>query len=163
MEPLPPKLIEIYEQHYKNHSQPRFQELQDIFRTIAHEFNSVFFVLDALDECTLEQRKDLCKFFAGIVELSPGIGNGIVKLFVASRKELDIQRAFERKSFPKFEVEAKKVDSDIALYVEAQLEELLRDGSLTLTNIMLKHKILTTLTMNAGGMYVFTLYYTYNT
>ena len=99
MKPLPPKLITVYEQHYGNHSQPGFQELQGIFLAIVHEFNSVFFVLDALDECTLEQRADLCEFFAGIVELSPGMNHGIVKLFVASRKELDIERAFLRKLF----------------------------------------------------------------
>ena len=74
---------------------------------------------------------------------------------MASRKEHDIARAFLRRSFPKIEVEAKKVDSDIELYVTAQIEQHLQDGSLTLNNITLKDKILTVLTTNAGGMYVF--------
>ena len=155
MNPLPPKLSKVYERHYRNHSQPSFQELQDIFLAIVQQSNSVFFVLDALDECALDQRADLCKFFTEIVELSTGTGYGLVKLFVASRKELDIERAFLRKSFPKIEVEATKVDSDIELYVKAQIEQQLQDGSLTLNNIMLKDKIITALTTNAGGMYVF--------
>ena len=163
MKSFPPELDKFYDEHYKNHSQPGYQDLQDIFLTIVQQFDSVFFVLDALDECTLEQRADLCRFFAEMVELntgaSPGASPGLVKLFVASRKEPDIERAFLRKSFPAIEVEAKKVGSDIELYVKAQIEQRLDDGSLALSNIMLKDKILTALTTNAGGMYVFASYY----
>ena len=159
MSPFPPELNKAYERHYQCHSQPHFQELQDIFLATVQQFDSVFLVLDALDECTLDQWKELCEFFARIVELSNGTHH--VKLFVASRKELDIERAFLRKSFPTIEVEARKVDSDIELYVQAQIEKLLQDGSLTLNNIMLKEKILTALTTNAGGMYVFPFSITY--
>ena len=158
MKSFPPELNRFYEEHYKNHSQPGLQELQNIFLAIVQEFDSVFFVLDALDECTLAQRADLCKFFAGMVELRTGASSGLVKLFVASRKATDIERAFLRKSFPAIEVEATKVGSDIELYVKAQIEQQLDDGSLTLNNIMLKAKILTALTTNAGGMYVFPSY-----
>ena len=121
-----------------------------------------------MDECTLDQRADLCEFFAGVVELNTIVGHyeatnvskgtrghGLVKLFVASRKEPDIERAFQRRSFPTIQVEATKVDHDIELYVKAQIRQRLNDGSLTLDNIMLEDKILTTLTKNAGGMYVF--------
>ena len=159
---FPLKLIQAYEQHYNNHSQPGYQELQDIFLAIVQQFASVFFVIDALDECTLDQRADLCEFFARVVELSTGTGHGQVKLFVASRKELDIERAFLRKSFPTIEVEATKVDGDIELYVKAQIEQRLHDGSLTLNNIKLKDKILTALTANPGGMYVFYFYYNHS-
>ena len=123
MRPFPPKLDEVYECHYQSHSQPRFQELQDIFLAMVQQFNCVFLVLDALDECTPDQRKVLCRFFAKIVELSNV--TGLVKLFVASRKELDIERAFLWKSFPTIEVEARKVNSDIELDVQAQIEKLL--------------------------------------
>ena len=153
MRPFPPKLDEVYECHYQSHSQPRFQELQDVFLAMVQQFNCVFLVLDALDECTPDQRKDLCGFFAKIVELSNVTNHGLVKLFVASRKEQDIERAFLRKSFPAIEIEARKVNSDIKLYVQAQIEQLSYDGSLTLSDIM-KEKILATLTTNAGGMYV---------
>ena len=155
MKSLSPKLNEVYEKHNKYHSQPGLQELQEIFLAAVQQFNCVFFVLDALDECTLDQRADLCEFFAQVVESSPGTGHGLVKLFVASRKELDIERAFLRKSFPTIEIEATKVDSDIELYVKAQIEQRLDDGSLALNNTILKDKILTALTTNAGGMYVF--------
>ena len=165
MKCFPPDLSKVYKNHYKNHSQPGFQELQDMFLTVVQHFNSVFFVLDALDECTLNQRMDLCEFFARMIELSTSgnaTGYGFVKLFVASRRELDIERAFLRKPFPTIEVEAKKVDNDIELYVKAQIEQRLHDGSLTLNNVMLKDKILTALTTNAGGMYVSPSHYNYH-
>ena len=155
MKYLPPKINDVYKKHYENHSQPGFQELQDIFVAIVQQFSSVFLVLDALDECTLDQRADLCEFFTAIVEHTTRTGHGIIKLFVASRNELDIERIFLSKSFPTIEVEAKKVDSDIQLYVQTQIEKLFHDGSLSLKNKMLKDKILTALTTNAGGMYAF--------
>ena len=149
---LPSELNDSYEQHYKNHSRPGSQELQNVFRSTVQQFESVFFILDALDECTLSQRTDLCKFLTGVVGLTTGTSNGITKLFVASRKEPDIERAFLHKSFPTIEVEAEKVDSDIKLYAKAQIEQRLDDGSLTLNNPALKDKILTVLTTKAGGM-----------
>ena len=153
--PLPSRLNAVFEKHYQNHSEPGFKELQDLFLEIIQLFQGVFLVLDALDECAEAHRTDICEFFGGILKLNHGSNHGPVKLFVASRKEPDIERAFLRKSFPTIEVEAKKVNRDIELYVTAQIEKLLDDGSLTLNDIVLKDKILTTLTANAGGMYVF--------
>lgn len=162
MKSLPTQLSKIYDQHYQNNSQPGYQDLHDIFHSIVQQFGSVFLVLDALDECALDQRAQLCEFFARIVEFHNRADNGLVKLFIASRKEHDIETAFLRKSFPTIEVEAKKVDSDIQRYVTAEIERRLDDGTLTLNNITLKDKILNALITNAGGMYVFSfIYYKY--
>ena len=178
MQCLPPKLREVYEKHYQNDSQPNSEELQSIFLAIARHFNSMFLVLDALDECTPEQRAELCEFFCKIIELSATpnpsqsaqstpvsktenkMGNTqlvktnvcSIKLFVTSRKEPDIERVFRQRSFPKIEIEAKKVDDDIAIYVKAQIEQRIKDERLTLKDMTLKEKILTTLTAKANGM-----------
>lgn len=158
MKSLPAQLSKVYDQHYQNHSQPSYKDLKDIFHDIVQQFDSVFLVLDALDECALDQRVHLCEFFAGIVEFH-SCADHLVKLFIASRKEHDIETAFLRKSFPTIEVEAKKVDSDIELYVTAQIERRLDDGTLILNNIKLKDKILNALMTKAGGMYVFSFIY----
>ena len=165
MQSLPPKLLEVYEWHYRKGSQPKYDELRVIFLAVIQQFGRIFFVLDALDECPLDQRKDLCKFILSIVDTSssPTINStstptstkqGIVKLFVTSRKEPDIERAFQQKSIPTIEIEAAKVDSDIKVYVKAQIELRLQDGSLELKNMELKNRILSVLTTKAGGMYV---------
>ena len=153
MKPLPDRLQEAFKKYYENDSQPSSGELRSIFLTIALQFNSMFLVLDALDECTPDQRVELCEFFSNIVESNTG--RGIVKLFVTSRKEPDIERVFQQRLFPKIEIEAAKVDRDIAVYVKAQIESRLKDGRLILQDIKLKAKILTALTTKAGGMYVF--------
>ena len=174
MQCLPPKLREVYEKHYPNDSQPNSEELQSIFLAIARHFNSMFLVLDALDECTPEQRADLCEFFCKIIErsttpnssqstqstLASNMGNTqsfrtnvcSIKLFVTSRKEPDIERVFRQRSFPKIEIEAEKVDDDIAIYVKAQIEQRIKDERLTIKDMTLKDNILTTLTARAGGM-----------
>ena len=162
MQCLPPKLQEIYEKHYQNDSQPNSEELQSIFLAIARHFSSMFLVLDALDECTPEQRAELCEFFCKIIEFSVGPNSALsqsartcacsIKLLVTSRKEPDIERVFRQKSFPKVEIEAEKVDCDIAIYVKAQIEQRIQDERLTLRDMTLKEKILTTLTTKASGM-----------
>ena len=176
MKRLPHKLQEAYKKHNKNDSQPSSEELKSIFLTIALQFNSMFLVLDALDECTLDQRAELCSFFSDIIESHVdgasrstttsnsgssdlSTSRGIVKLFVTSRKEPDIERVFQQKSFPKIEIEAAKVNRDIAVYTEAQIESRLKDGRLSLKNMRLKNMILDALTTKAGGMYVFSCTY----
>lgn len=191
MKRLPHQLQEAYQSHYKNASEPSGDELRNIFLTIALQFKSMFLVLDALDECTPDQRVELSKFLSDIIISStpainvhgtsegrtlsnagpsnPGFGNqnsastsrGTIKFFVTSRKDPDIERAFQQKLFPKIEVEAAKVDGDIALYAKAQIESRVEDGRLVLQNMELKRKILTALTTKAGGMYVFSrIHYT---
>lgn len=169
MESLPPRVHEVCNKHKQNHSQPNLEELQNVLLAIAKHFNSVFLVLDALDECTLEQRTDLCEFFSNIVELSaahqaesdvrtiqpPGTSPGVVKLLVTSRKEPDIERVFRQRSFPKVEIEAERVDCDIAIYVKAEIDQRIQDERLILRDLALKDRIFTTLTTKSGGMYVY--------
>ena len=108
-------------------------------------------MLDGLDECTLDQRKELSEFFLNIQPntTSTGASQGIVKLFVTSRKEYDIERLFQQKSIQTIKVEASKVDSDIEVYVKAQVELRLQNLSTTL-----KNKIIRNLIEKASGMYV---------
>ena len=151
MQSLPLELQEMYNQHYQNDSQPKYEELRTVFLVIIRQFGRIFFVLDALDECTLDQRKALCDF---MLSLANTTGHGIVKLFVTSRRESDIELAFRQNYIPTIEVEAEKVSSDIEIYVEAQIE--LRHN-LKSKNIALKNKIFNALTTKASGMYVFFL------
>ena len=161
---MPPRVHEVYNKHEQHHSQPKLEELQSVLLAIAKHFNSIFLVLDALDECTREQRTELCKFFSNIVQAESDVGNiqpsstspGIVKLFVTSRRDTDIiERVFQQRSFPKVEIEAKRVDCDIAIYVKAEIEERIQDERLILRDMALRDRIFTTLTTKSGGMYVY--------
>ena len=153
MESLPPELEELYKRHYGNDSQPKYDGLRIAYLAIIRQIGCIFFVLDALDECTLGQRKDLLAFIFSLTNTtSAGADQGVVKLFITIRKESDIERAFQQ--IPTIEVEAAKVDSDIDKYVRAQMELRLKDGTLRLRNMSLKERILSVLTSKAGGMCV---------
>ena len=155
MQSLPSKLQEVYEQHYRNDSQPKYKELRDLFLAIMQQFGCVYFVVDALDECTPDEREGLCKFLLSITEIaSTSTSQETVKVFITSRKESDIERAFQQKGIPTIEIEATKVDTDIEVYVRAQIELRLNSGSLSIRDMTLKSKILSALTTKAGGMYV---------
>ena len=159
---LPPALEKIYQMHHKSNGQLSYVELGRVFSTIIQRFDSVFLILDALDECSLDQRTALCEFVLDITELkvthedSQGLAEprGILKLFVTSRKEPDLEQAFLRNPTQTIiEIEPAKVNTDIEVFVKAQLQQRLQDGDLVLENMALKQKILTSLTTRAGGMY----------
>ena len=152
MQSLPPRLREAYNNHYKKDSQPKYDELRSIFLAIIQSLGHVFFVVDALDECTLDERKNLCKFLLSLTD-----SQGTVKLFVTSRKESDIELSFQQKAIPTIEIEAAKVDRDIKVYVDAQIELRLQNKTLRIRDMALKDKILSALTAKAGGMYVLIL------
>ena len=154
MQSLPHQLQEFYEQHYRNDSQPKYDELRSIFLTIMQQLGCIFFVVDALDECTIDERNHLCRFLLSITDTSTS--RGTVKLFVTSRRESDIERAFRQKLIPTIEIEATKVDSDIEVYVKAQIELRLQNGSLSIRDMALTDRIFSALTTKSGGMYVFT-------
>ena len=154
MQSFPLELQQMYKLHHSNDSQPSYNELRNAFLAIIQQFGCIIFVLDALDECALDQRQDLCEFLLSLANTT-GTSQGVVKLFVTSRKESDIEQAFQQKFIPTIEVETTKVDSDIKEYVRAQIELRLQDGSLCLRSIPLIDKIFITLTTKAGGMYEF--------
>ena len=156
MQSLPSELQEVYMQRDKNDSQPNYEELRVVLLAVMQHFSRVYFVLDALDECTLDQRQDLCKFLLSMVNTTSAstTNEGVVKLFVTSRKESDIEAAFQQQSIPTIEIAATNVDSDIEVYVKAQIELRLQNQSLRLRDMTLKNKILSVLTSKAGGMYV---------
>ena len=77
---LPSSIRNIYQLHFEKDSQPTYTELAAVLSTVIQQFDSVFLILDALDECTLDQRTALCAFLLGIIkpkvttEISQGPG-----------------------------------------------------------------------------------------
>ena len=161
MENLPTELLKLYARHFRNDSEPSLEELRALFIVVSQHFDRIFLTIDALDECSISQRQELCDFLKHIVNApkpakigSPpkAEGSGTIKLFVTSRKEADIARAFGEAGFPRIEIEARKVDKDIEVYARAQIDQRLRDGRLVLQDIELKDKILDALIGKSGGM-----------
>lgn len=154
MTELPTELEALYEKHHLNASTPCVAELQDVFMKVSKRFGQVFLVLDALDECTNDQREGLLGFLHYIMS-SGGGDQSNVKVLITSRQEQDIRQALM--SFPIVEIEARKVKADIKSYVMAKVDQYLQNGALRLRDKSLKDKIITALVNRAGGMYVMAL------
>jgi len=118
---------------------------------IVDEFDQVYIVIDALDECV--QRLPLLD---GISEMHEGWGHDVLHLLVTSRYEHDIISEFEVLIEPTEEIHIHKnfIEADIRAYIYSRLQSDRRlkrwqkDTQVQLT-------IATTLTQKADGMYVY--------
>jgi hypothetical protein len=146
LEDFPQSLRALFLKCTKNDESPTLSELESEFQTLLGIFNTVFLVFDAMDESPKGDRKEILNCLVHILKKS----STRVKLFVTSRPESDIRAAFEEAQFGKLQIEAVKVNRDIATYVEHELTHRRQ----THCNIGpdLQEKIKTTLLANSNGM-----------
>ncbi|KAF8247356.1 hypothetical protein K440DRAFT_551235, partial [Wilcoxina mikolae CBS 423.85] len=143
-----PSLVHLYDTHRRDARKPSFSTLRSVLFSLLEEFDTLFLLYDALDEC--EMRQELMKLLHDLVNT----GNRCcIKLFVTSRKEPDIEQAF--RDTQKVEIAAVRVAQDIEVYVDYELQNRLQNGDLILQDSGMKAVILDTLCNRAGGMCVF--------
>jgi hypothetical protein len=125
---------------------------QEIFISLIEELSEVYLVFDALDECPKHQRKDILNFITKIVTAPVPCH---VKVFVTSRREMDISKAFEDRNIPIIPIKAKTVTTDIEIFVRSHVTKL-RKGehgrTLYVTSDDLAERIIQTLAQKADGM-----------
>lgn len=130
---------------------------QSSFLTVAQDFREMFLLVDGLDECPEDKRSHVLRFLKFLVEKLPR-----QKIFVTSRREKDLVRAFDELEAPKLEIEAKSVEADITKYVTDEIKQLRQgyDGKkLYVKSQSLEQKIIDTLTTKADGMLVVVFLY----
>jgi hypothetical protein len=131
---------------------PSLVGTRDRFVTLAEGLSQVYVVFDALDECPEQERRDVLGFITGIVTAQIGCQ---VKVFVTSRREMDIAKAFEDKNVSTIQIRAESVAADIVTFARSQVEKL-RNGvngnTLYVTSDDLKERIVQTLSTKAEGM-----------
>ena len=111
---LPEPVLDLHQRMRHQQRQPNQQDLENALLRTCSEFNRVFFVIDALDECTKSQRSAVLRTLNNICQCSP------VCMLITSRPHAqDISKAFE--GFPKIVIEAKP--SDIKKYVENKIAD----------------------------------------
>lgn len=140
---LPDHLIRFRESHLRYFDIPSYEELQAQLIELPKAFDQVFFVVDAIDEC-----EDLANFLPLITTLAQTTSCKF-KVFVTSRREKDIAASFTSQSFSTIEIEATKVDADIATFVQFQLET--RTDSTCVIDQELKDKIRDALVSQSNG------------
>jgi hypothetical protein len=125
---------------------------QERFRSLIGDLNQVYVVFDALDECPEQERGDILRFITGIVTAPVRCH---VKVFVTSRNEMDIAKAFGDRHIPTIQIQTENVTVDIETFVRSQVEKLQageHGKTLYVTNDGLKDKIVRMLAAKAEGM-----------
>ena len=147
-EPGLPVLQEKHDQRHKLKGELNVQSIESILLVILATFDTVFVVLDALDECP-EEGNARSKLFDGLEYLVNEAAN--LKIFMTSRDIPDIRDCMVRFPAERLPIMTSAVDRDIKSYVALQLSQgqyfrRLKRESLDL--------IQTTITRQADGMYV---------
>lgn len=143
-----PALKENYKQRHKLQGGLSVQSLESILLALLALYDTVFIVLDALDECP-EGTDARSRLFGGLEYLSKEAAN--MKILMTSRDIPDIRDCVVRFPAERLPVMTNAVDDDIHSYVAQQLSQgqyfrRLKRESLDL--------IQTTIAKQADGMYV---------
>lgn len=125
-----------------------YRDLLEVLSTVIRRFRRVYIVIDALDES--QDRKFLLDL---LIKIASDDSFRNVSLLALSRKELDIQQAFEGLC-SSISLSNPLVDKDIRVYIESQLQT---DRKLSRWPNPLKIEIQHALTKGANGMYVINL------
>jgi CRISPR/Cas system CSM-associated protein Csm2 small subunit len=150
---LPEPVLSVYEKREKaGHvlGPLHQQECRDLITTLLalYKHEQTIFVIDALDECRAEDRRQL---FNSLKHVVTSVHN--IKLFIASRNERDI-RILLNESLDHY-IDAEDNKEDIRTYIRSEVERRFEDGSLPEVNdhTELKSDIISTLEKGANGMY----------
>lgn len=148
---LPDHLKRFCKSYSRNAESPSFEKLQAQLIQLSKTFDQVFFVVDAMDES--QDRQNLLPLITALAtESNIDQLSCNFKVFVTSRREKDIVASFTKQTFPTIEIEATKVDADIAGYVQYQLDT--REDGDCVINQTLKDKIRDSLVSQSNGMWV---------
>lgn len=125
---------------------PDIDELLEILLLVLKLFNRVFIILDGIDECGSNSRVDLLAGIRLIVGSSPIT----VKLFLASRAEVDFKRVFGK--YICLPISVENITSDIVSFVDGIVQAKIVSGDLVVQNPALVREIVDALVKGAQGM-----------
>ncbi|KAL6411384.1 hypothetical protein AUP68_05091 [Ilyonectria robusta] len=117
---------------------------------LAALYPMVTIIIDALDECNPDVRRNLLEGLQSILQKSPTL----VKIFVSSRDDQDIVYRLER--YPNLEISSKKNTGDINKFVAAETVELITSGDLlrySKRKDELSRRIINQVALKADGMF----------
>ena len=143
---LPEVLVNLYTRCGDGYQTPSTSALEYALQKILDGFNSVFIVLDALDECT-EREKVLNWAESFIRKKNQNLG---LHLIITSRPEKEIHDKF--KVYPCVDLVEESEGCDIVAYLNHQLDQ---DSDLQEWDSETCEEIKSTLMKQADGMYVY--------
>ena len=120
---LPVSADLLYQKCNHGHREPLLSDLLSTFLDIIPYFNSVYVVIDALDECpvTNEERQDLLKVIKAIHDES----SEYLHMLVTSRQLSDIEAVIAPiTSASPIQINSALVDNDIKAYIQSSVQAI---------------------------------------
>jgi len=141
LEELPAPVKQLFNRSISKGQTPQVNELQELLLSIPKEFNAVYLVIDALDECKAgDHRSEILKAFQAF-QFS-------MKLLVTSRPHSD---DLNEGLGHALQVKLRAVESDIRYYVRVKLETR-KIKKILGKDEKLKEEIVTSIVEGAQGM-----------
>ena len=125
---------------------PTQQEFKDILIATMSVIPNFSLIIDGLDECDKEIRRDVLSLINWIIEQKISV----VRVYVSSQSDVQILNALA--AWPRISVSSDMHSGDIATYVLDATQSLIQDRQLLIQNPDLEHEIIAELTKRANGM-----------
>ena len=110
---LPGPVLDLHQRMTRQQRQPKQADLEEALLLTCSEFDRVFVVIDALDECNKNQRNGVLRALSNLSQCSP------VSISITSRPHAeDIWKAFKESH----KIEIKAEPSDIKKFVYNKIE-----------------------------------------
>ena len=103
---------------------PQLDQCLKLIMQLIELYPQTTIILDALDECDPATRLDLLRALEHIMQHSCSL----VKIFVSSRNDQDI--VLQLNGYLNLEIDSRRNSNDIAQFVNAEVERLIKDGKL---------------------------------
>ena len=113
---IPGMLKSLFERHKDQKTRPSFDEISKVLQSIMTDYQKVFIIIDALDECNVSDG-DRAKFLSEVHSLQAKTG---LCLFATSRFIPDIQKDFQESAM--LEIRASR--QDVERYLEGHIQRL---------------------------------------
>lgn len=150
-----PYLFEMVDMIYEenrisgfSHGVLDFADSKELLAAIIPKFKMTFIIIDALDECDVNNRADILEAFKRLSSLQ----DGIVKIFVSSRYSDDIALALD--DHVKLLIKTQDNNGDISRFVEKEIDLVIRTKKLLRGKVdhELQQNLKSTLTEGSNGM-----------
>ncbi|KAJ5424569.1 hypothetical protein N7445_010542 [Penicillium cf. griseofulvum] len=143
-ETVPPEVLSLYNSHKKYGTRPTSKELIDLLAKLTSPYETLFVVMDALDECT-ESEEETLRFLSTL----RSVGSN-VKILCSSRFSTTFEAYFA--SAEKIEIFAR--DEDIELFLNSEISRHPRLSKHVRADPDLRNDIIAFITGECQGMFL---------
>ena len=144
---IPKEVMQQILQAYRNGQRtPGSHEIVNIVCTLMQKHPVAYVVLDGLDECEKQPRQDILNFLNQLATFE----KVSIHTLVTCRDEDQLLRSVS--SYPRIQLTAVALGSDIELFVKGSVRSRIDFGQLTMKDPDLEHQIVQELVDKAHGM-----------